>query len=259
MRIARSKILLTGASTGIGASLARLLHARGAQLVLVSRKTHTYDLPGAFWIAADLTDPAQRAAAFAQATQHLNGLDILINNAGVGAYVPTAQIDDATWNHLNELNLNAPIHLARLALPILLAQHSGSIVNVCSIASLVPLPWFTLYSTTKAALLSFTHGLRMELDGTGVHTTAVCPGYVQTPFQDNVISGKPPAVLQRTKGFAITPEVCAAAIVKGIENDSRTVVTPFTGHLLHWAYFLFPKLIDKYFARYNRNLERSAN
>ncbi len=258
MRIASSKILLTGASTGIGASLAKLLHAHGAQLVLVSRQTHTYDLPGALWIAADLTDPAQRATAFAQAVQHLNGLDILINNAGVGAYVPTAKISDATWSHLNELNLNAPIHLTRLALPILLNQRSGSIVNVCSIASLVPLPWFTLYSTTKAALLSFTHGLRMELDSTGVHTVAVCPGYVQTPFQANVIEGKPPLVLQRTKRFAISPDICAADVVKGIERNTRTVITPFSGHFLNLGYFLFPKLIDKYFARYNRNLEKSA-
>ena len=257
MRIARSKIILTGASTGIGASLAKLLHARGAQLVLVSRKIHTYDLPGALWIAADLTDPAQRIAAFTQATHQLDGLDILINNAGVGAYVATSKIDDATWKHLNELNLNAPIHLTRLALPILLQQKSGSIVNICSIASLIPLPWFTLYSTTKAALLSFTHGLRMELDSTGVHTVAVCPGYVQTPFQANVIQGKPPKVLQRTKAFAISPDVCAAAIVKGIEKNTRTVITPFSGHLLHFGYFLFPKLIDKYFARYNRNLEMS--
>ncbi len=258
MRISSSKIVLTGASTGIGASLAKLLHARGAQLALISRKTHAYDLPGSLWISADLTDPAQRVTAFAQAVQHLNGLDILINNAGVGAYVPTAKMSDETWRYLNELNLNAPIHLTRLALPILLKQQSGTIVNVCSIAGLVPLPWFTLYSTTKAALLSFTHGLGMELDSTGVRTVAVCPGYVQTPFQANVIEGKPPLVLQRTKGFAISPEVCAADIVKGIERNTRTVITPFSGHLLNLGYFLFPKLIDKYFARYNRNLERSA-
>ncbi|WP_162179810.1 SDR family NAD(P)-dependent oxidoreductase [Bryobacter aggregatus] len=258
MRIDGSKILLTGASTGIGATLAGLLHARGAHLVLVSRKTHTYELPGAHWIAADLTDAGQRNTAFAEAAAKLGGIDILINNAGVGAYVSTRETDEDTWRHLYELNLHAPIHLARLALPGMLAQRRGAIVNVCSIAALVPLPWFSLYSTTKAALLSFTHGLRMELDGSGVETVAVCPGYVQTPFQSHVISGKPPLMLQRTKAFAISPEVCAQAIVRGIESGKRTVVTPLSGHFLHWAYFLFPKLIDSVFARYNRNLERSA-
>ncbi len=259
MRIDGSKTLLTGASTGIGASLAKLMHARGAKLVLVSRQTHTYELPGVHWISADLTDAKQRASAFAEAMQVLGGIDILVNNAGVGAYAPTVKIEDSTWDHLYELNLNAPVHLTRLALPGMLAQRRGSIVNICSIASQVPLPWFTLYSTTKAALLSFTHGLRMELDQTGVTTTAVCPGYVKTPFQANVLSGKPPLMLQKTKRFAITPEDCALDIAAGIESGKRTVVSPASGHLLNALYFFFPKLIDWQFARYNRNLEKAAN
>jgi len=259
VRIDASRTVLTGASTGIGASLAKLLHARGARLVLISRKIKTYDLAGVHWISADLTKPAERLRAFEEASQHLGGIDVLINNAGVGAYTPTANIDDSTWDYLYELNLNAPIHLSRLALPLMLAQRRGSIVNISSIAGLVPLPWFTLYSTTKAALLSFTHGLRMELDQTGVTTTAVCPGYVQTPFQANVIVGKPPQLLQRTKRFAISPEDCAADILSGIEKDQRTVVSPASGHLLKTLYFFFPRLIDWQFARYNRNLEKASN
>lgn len=259
MRIEGSKTLLTGASTGIGASLAKLMHARGAKLVLVSRQTHTYELAGAHWISADLTDPEQRRTAYAEAERVLGGVDILVNNAGVGAYTPTAQIEDATWDHLYELNLNAPIHLTRLALGGMLARRRGSIVNICSIAATVPLPWFTLYSTTKAALLSFTHGLGMELDQSGVTTMGVCPGYVKTPFQANVISGKPPLLLQKTKRFAITPEICARDIVNGIERGKRTVVTPASGHLLNALYFFFPRLIDKQFARYNRNLEKAAH
>jgi len=259
VRIDGSRTVLTGASTGIGASLARLLHARGARLVLISRKTHTYELDGAHWIAADLADAAERERALAEAVQHLGGVDILVNNAGVGAYTPTAKIDDATCHHLLELNLNAPIELTRRVLPGMLAQRRGSIVNVSSISGTVPLPWFTLYSTTKAGLLSFTHGLRMELDQTGVTTVAVCPGYVKTPFQSNAIVGKPPLMLQRTKKFAITPDECAADIVRGIERDQRTVVTPRSGHFLNTLYFLFPKLIDWQFARYNRNLEKAPH
>lgn len=259
MRIDGSRILLTGASTGIGASLAQQLHAKGARLVLVSRKTHTYELAGAHWIGADLTLVEDRERVLAETQAHLGGVDILINNAGVGAYRPTVNVDDATWNHLYELNLNAPVHLTRRLLPGMIGRRSGQIVNICSIASTVPLPWFSLYSTTKAALMSFTHGLRMELDQTGVSTVAVCPGYVKTPFQSNVISGKPPLMLQRTKKFAITPEKCAADVVRGIERNQRTVVTPSSGHWLNLLYFLCPKLIDWQFARYNRNLEKAAN
>lgn len=255
MLIRGSRIVLTGASSGIGAALAPLLAAEGAQLLLVSRRTNTIDVPGAHWLAADLADPASRPAIYQHALDTLGGVDILINNAGVGAYIPTDKVELETWRHMRELNLDSPIELTRLCLPAMRARRSGLIVNISSIAGVIPLPWFTLYSATKGGLLSFTHGLRMELDGSGVTTVAVCPGYVQTPFQSNVLAGKPPAVLQSTRRFAVTPEVCARAIVDGIRDNRRTVVTPITGKFLEWAYFLFPSLVDKQFARYNRNLE----
>jgi short-subunit dehydrogenase len=254
-----SRILLTGASTGIGAALARQLHARGDRLVLVSRRTHTYELPGTVWVAADLTIAAERERAFAAAVEALGAVDVLINNAGVGAYAPTSRIAAEDWEFMEALNLGAPVHLTRLALPGMLERNSGAIVNICSIASLTPLPWFTLYSATKAALLSLSHGLRMELDGTGVRVTAVCPGYVKTPFQQNALSGKPPQVLQRTKRFAITPERCAADTIRGMDRGARTVITPASGHLLHWLYQMAPWLVDKQFARYNRSLQGSSN
>ncbi len=255
MRINGLKVLLTGASTGIGAALARQLAAEGAQLALVSRQTHTYELAGAVWIAADLTQQEQRVRAFREAQSALGQIDVLVNNAGAGAYTPTVTSSDEVWNHLYELNLNAPVHLARLALPGMVERRRGLIVNVASLAAQVPLPWLTLYSTVKAALLSFTHGLRMELEGTSVTTVAVCPGYVKTPFQANALVGEPPRMLKQTKKFAITPEECAADIVRGMKQETRTVITPWTGRLLNLLYFVAPGIVDRRFARYNRNLE----
>lgn len=256
MRLEGARVLLTGASTGIGAALAPMLSKAGAKVVLTSRKTDLYQLPQASWIAADLTQPEERVRLAQEAVQRLGGIDILINNAGAGAYVATAKIDDETWRHMRELNLDAPIHLTRLLLPAMIERRSGLIVNVASIAGHVPLPWFSLYSTTKAAILNFTHGLRMELDGSGVKTVAISPGYVKTPFQANVLMGKPPLMLQRTKKFGITAEQCARAIVNGIEGEKRTVVAPFSGRFLNAAYTIFPWAIDKLFAHYNRNLAR---
>jgi short-subunit dehydrogenase len=258
MRLDGARVLLTGASTGIGAALAPMLSAAGAQVVLSSRKTGLYQLPNARWIGVDLTAPSERERLAAEAVRDLGGIDILINNAGAGAYVASAKIDDETWRHMRELNLDAPIHLTRLLLPAMLERRRGLIVNVASIAAHVPLPWFSLYSTTKAALLSFTHGLRMELDRSGVNAVAVSPGYVKTPFQANVLMGKPPLMLQRTKKFGITPEQCARAILRGIDKEPRTVVTPFSGHFLNAAYAVCPWAIDKLFAHYNRNLARQA-
>ncbi len=236
-----------------------MLTAGGAQVILSSRKTDLYQLPNAQWVGADLTEPSERERLARRAVERLGGIDILINNAGAGAYVASAKIDDGTWRHMRELNLDAPIHLTRLLLPAMLERRRGLIVNVASIAAHVPLPWFSLYSTTKAALLSFTHGLRMELDQSGVNTVAISPGYVKTPFQANVLTGKPPLMLQRTKKFGITPEQCARAIMRGIGKEPRTVVTPFSGHFLNAAYAVFPWAIDKLFAHYNRNLARQTD
>ncbi|MDX2269608.1 MAG: SDR family oxidoreductase [Bryobacter sp.] len=257
MRIDGARVLLTGASTGIGAALAQELAGLGARQVLVSRKTGLYTVPRASWCAADLTQSADRERAVATAMREMGGVDILVNNAGVGAYVPSAKISEADWHFMRELNLDAPVHLARLCLPAMLEARRGLVVNVASIAGHVPLPWFSLYSATKAALLQWTHGLRMELDGTGVTTVAVSPGYVKTPFQSNVLAGRPPLMLQRTKKFGITPEQCARAIRKGIERESRTVVTPPSGHFLNWAYHFAPRVIDKMFAKYNRELAQA--
>lgn len=236
--------------------MAPMLVQAGAKVILTSRKTGHYALAGSEWIAADLTRAEERRQLAEAAERQWGGIDLLINNAGAGAYIPSAQIDESTWIHMRELNLDAPIHLTRLLLPGMLERRRGLIVNVASIAAHVPLPWFSLYSTTKAGLLSFTHGLRMELDQSGVTTVAVCPGYVKTPFQANVLVGKPPLMLQRTKKFGITAEQCARAILRGIDKEQRTVVTPFSGHFLNAAYAWFPWAIDKLFAHYNRNLAR---
>jgi short-subunit dehydrogenase len=258
VKISNSRIFLSGASTGIGAALALQLSQQGAHLALVSRKTHSYALPNSIWISADLSKPEDRQRAVAEAIGFLGTIDILINNAGVGLYQATKDVSSENWDYMAQLNLHAPVHLTQLLLPAMLARRSGAIVNISSIAALTPLPWFTLYSTTKAALLCYTHGLRMELAQTGVSAMAVCPGYVKTPFQQNVLGGRPPAVLQSSKKFAISPEHCARDICRGIERGSRTVITPFSGHFLHLAYFLFPSLIDALYSRYNRNLQEPA-
>jgi short-subunit dehydrogenase len=94
----------------------------------------------------------------------------------------------------------------------------------------------------------------MELDGTGVRTMLVCPGYVKTEFQDRVFGGRPPRRIREAKRLAITPEECAAAIVKGLEREARTVVTPRSGWVFVAAARLFPRLLHAQLARFNREL-----
>jgi short-subunit dehydrogenase len=248
--ISGKNVLITGASAGIGAALAEQLSGRGARLVCAQRGKPAHGQH----LAVDLADPAARAGLVVAAEEAIGPLDIVIHNAGLGLYAKTWETDPEQVRRMFEVNLMAAIDLARAAVPGMIARRSGLLVNVGSIAGKVPLPWFTLYSATKAALESLTAGLRMELDGTGVRTMLVCPGYVKTGFQDHVLGGRPPKKIREAKAFAQSPEECAAAIVKGIERNARTVLTPVSGWALVAATRALPAVVQGRLARYNREL-----
>ncbi len=147
--------------------------------------------------------------------------------------------------HMFELNFFAALELAQLASAPMRAALSGFIVNVSSIAGKVTLPWVTLYSASKYAVCSLTDGLRMELRPFGIHAMTVCPGYVKTEFQANVLGGKPPAALVRGRErFAITPAECAEAIARGVERNARTVLVPRIGWLMVGASRMLPGVVD---------------
>src|SRR5262249_33683287 len=116
--------------------------------------------------------------------------------------------------------------------------------NIGSIAGKVTLPWCTLYSSTKCALGSLTDGLRMELKREGIHALTVCPGYVSTAFQDHVLEGGPPESMRRARKYALSAKQCAEAVISGIDQDARTIVTPRFGWLFVALEGLFPGVVD---------------
>ena len=253
MRLDGKVVLITGASDGIGAACASVFRQRGARVALVARssaKLRALAHPGDLVIPADLTAARSREDAIAHTAVHFGRIDVLVNNAGVGLYVPAHEASSEDARSLFELNFFAPLHLVQLAAAQMKQQRSGSIVNVSSVAGKVTLPWFTLYSASKHALASLTDGLRTELRGYGVHCMNVFPGYVRTGFQHNVLAGRvPPALGGLRQRWAITPEQCAHAIVRGLERDARTVMTPWSGWLLAAANALAPALVDRQFER----------
>lgn len=241
MRIEGSNIFLTGASSGIGAALAVELTRRGARVAAVSRRASA---GVAVSIRADLAIPEERARAVGEALAALDRIDILINNAGVGVYAPSWKTSMDDMRHMFEVNLFGAVDLTQRLAPSMAARGSGLVVNVASIASKVTLPWFTLYSASKAALEAFTRGLRMELASTGVGAMLVCPGYVKTNFQNAVLGGRPPEKLVSGKRFASTAGAVALAVADGIERDARTVMTPALGWALVAAARLAPGVVD---------------
>lgn len=260
MRVDGKVVLITGASDGIGAACVHEFRKRGARVVLTGRsesklREHAGSDP---YFAGDLIDPDFRASLIDKAVAAAGRLDVLVNNAGAGLYVPAhrASMEDA--RRLFELNVFAPLDLAQRAVPHMKQQGGGAIVNVGSIAGKMTLPWFTLYSATKYALGSISDGLRMELRGAGIHTMTVCPGYVKTGFQKNVLRGRPPRLAGLRARWAITPEQCAAGIVRGLERNARTLVTPRSGWLLLAMVRLFPSLVDRSLESLYREQEAQA-
>ncbi len=247
MKLQGKVVLITGASGGIGAACAHAFRARGAQLSLTARTRDKLDQVGqgqAVITPGDLKDPAVRQACLEATLARHGRIDVLINNAGVGLYVPSWRAPEQELRDMFELNLFASLAMTQLVVPPMKRQGAGTIVNISSIAGLVTLPWFTLYSASKFALRSMTDGLRMELRKEGIHSMTVCPGYVRTGFQQNTLGGKPPDKLWRMRKFAITAEQCAEAVVRGVERDARTVVTPRIGWALLAARAIFPRFID---------------
>lgn len=247
MTIQERVVLITGASEGIGAACAREFRKRGARLSLTARsETKLREVAGAdaAVTAGDITNREVRIRVVERTLERFGRIDILINNAGMGMYVPAwrAPLDEA--HAMFELNFFAPLAMIQLVVPHMRESRGGMVVNIGSIAGKIPLPWFTLYSATKFALGAMTEGLRMELAADGIRAMVVCPGYVKTGFQDHALVGRPPDRLLKGRRFAITAEQCAEAVARGVERDSRTVVTPAIGWVLIAAQRLFPSLVE---------------
>ena len=179
--------ILTGASHGIGPHVARALAGEGVHLALAARSeaplqalaaelsaTGVRTLP----VAVDLTEAGARDTLVARTEAELGPVDILVNNAGA---IHGGALHGRTAGQVDEvvaINLVAPIDLTRRVLPGMLARRRGHLVHVASLAGKVPMPFFSMYSATKYGLVGFNHALQAELRGTGVHSAAVCPGFV---------------------------------------------------------------------------------
>jgi short-subunit dehydrogenase len=247
MQIENKVVLITGASEGIGAACVAEFRERGAHVSITARsedKLRAVAGAEALITPGDITSPDTRRRIVEATIQRFGRVDILINNAGAGLYSPAWSAPEDKARALFELNLFAPLAMVQLVAPHMRRQRSGVIVNVGSIAGRMTLPWFTLYSVSKYAIGSLTDGLRMELKRDGVHAITVCPGYVDTRFQSNILGGRVPPGIARSRRFTITAGQCAKAIAQGVERNARTVVTPRSGWLLIALARIFPGVVN---------------
>ena len=218
MELAGRVVLVTGASGGIGAATCAALTRRGAVVVAAGRdETALAAVAAASIVVADAADPAAAPALVATAVDRHGRLDAVVANAGIGWAGEFAGMDPARITELVDVNLRAPMLLARAALPVL--RRPGALVFLTSIAGLVGVPGETVYSVTKAGLETFATLLREELDGITVSTVA--PGAVDTAFFIN--RGVP---YDRSFPRPIPPGQVAEAVVEAIATGRQRRVEP---------------------------------
>jgi NADP-dependent 3-hydroxy acid dehydrogenase YdfG len=174
--------LVTGASGGIGAAVARSLAEQGVRLGLASRSGGDLEIDGSIAAPCDVRDPAAVGAFVEQIVARFGRLDIVIANAGVGAYGPFLELDPGSLEEMLDTNVKGTIYTIRAALPHLLESDRADIVTVASEAGRRGLPFEAVYSASKFAQVGFTRALDHELRPQGVRCTNVCPGGVATGF-----------------------------------------------------------------------------
>jgi NAD(P)-dependent dehydrogenase (short-subunit alcohol dehydrogenase family) len=219
-----SRALITGGSSGIGAATARALAARGVHVAITGRNVAALqqvaaDTDGVF-IPGDLREPGCPRRTIEAAVDLLGGLDLLVSNAGIGWAGPLASMSEPDIDSLLDVNLRAPAHLARAAIPHLPAGH-GRLVFVGSIAGLVGVPGEAWYSVTKAALGCLADTLRAELRPAGVGVSLVSLGVVDTAYFE-----RRRTPYERQHPRLMSAQTAADAIVDAVDRGRDDVVVP---------------------------------
>jgi short-subunit dehydrogenase len=225
--------LVTGASSGIGRDLARVLAREGHDLVLVARREPELSQladevrsrygANATVITADLAD-ADAANKLRDAVEgHGLEVEVLVNNAGLGDHGPIWETDLDSELRVLRVNIVALTALTKVFLPGMVARGHGRVLNVASTAGFQPGPFMSVYYASKAYVLSFTEAIAEELVGTGVTATALCPGVVWTGFQETAGLDKENSPLLRSPG-AKSSEYVAEAAYRGLAKGKRIVI-----------------------------------
>jgi len=174
--------LVTGASRGIGAAVAHGLAAEGAKVALASRSGDDLGIEGALAQPCDVRDPADLESLVSAAVDRFGGIDVLVANAGVGAYGSFLDLPPEQLEEMIDINVKGTLYAVRAALPYLLKSDAADIVTLASEAGRRGLPYEAVYCASKFAQVGFTRALDHELREQGVRCTNVCPGGVATDF-----------------------------------------------------------------------------
>lgn len=211
--------VVTGGSSGIGLATALKLVDQGARVAVLDVGPPTGDIP-VLYVAADVTDDASVIAAIATVADELGGIDIVVNNAGIGAQGTVADNTDEEWQRVFDVNVIGMVRVTRAALPYLRNSSSPAIVNTCSVAATAGLPSRALYSASKGAVLSLTLAMAADHVREGIRVNAVNPGTADTPWVSRLLDKAPDPQAERSAlearqpmGRLVSADEVAGAIV----------------------------------------------
>ncbi|HEY1186575.1 MAG TPA: SDR family oxidoreductase [Gemmata sp.] len=245
------RVLVTGASQGIGRALVTEAAKRGCRVLAAARSQPLLDELAAevragggtiATVAADVTKPDDRAAMVAAATQHFGGLDVLINNAGIGATGHFMDSEPEVLRQIFETNFFGLTETTRAFLPLLKQGTTPAIVNISSVVGKRALPARSLYSASKFAVMGFSEAIRAELAKDGIDVLVVSPGLTQTNFSKNMLEQKAKMQLDHLRGM--TSEEVAVAALRAIERGSLDVTLTLKGKLLVLVNRFAPWVVD---------------
>jgi short-subunit dehydrogenase len=249
-------VVVTGASQGIGKALALGLAPQRLRLVLAARDEAALNAVAAecrargaeaLVVRTDVADEASCRALVERAVRDFGGIDVLVNNAGMGMLARFEDVTDLSpYERLMRVNYLGSVYPTFYALPHL-RRSRGQIVAVSSLAGLSGVPMRTAYAATKHAQIGFFDSLRVELRGTGVDVTVVCPYWVRSEIRRRAAGpdGKTVGASPVREDEVMTAEECARLMVRAMERRQRLLVMTFRGKLGRWVKLVAPALVDR--------------
>ena len=242
-------VVITGASSGIGALAAKFLSEQGAIPVLVARSVEKLESVGAQLtgahelIAMDVTQQEQVQQVIDHVIQRYGKIDVLLNNAGYGKFDSLLDMSVDDFSEMMNVNYLGTVRCTKAVLPYMLQRGEGHIVNVASMAAKIGTARSTSYTATKHAVYGFSNSLRQELRGTGITVSTVNPGPIDTPFFE--LADPSGNYISNIRWFIMKPEHVARKMVRLIDRKQEEINLPWMAAVGMRMYQLFPRLADK--------------